>query len=174
MLKNTCPGLTIVLLALLSAAQAEENGGQFIRLVAALDEPEYYCLDLAGWGAHLQLDDPLQAHTCKNRGAEDQKFHFSNEQLKVSLYDRCVQVAGSSGNTLAGSAIIARACSDSPLQRLSLDDNGRLRIGDTGLCLGAGAESAEASGPSHMWRSLSAVHCDSADGELATWQVGLE
>ncbi len=174
MLKNTYSGLAIVLLALLSGAQAEENGGQFIRLVAALDEPEYYCLDLAGWGAHLQLDDPLQTHTCKNRGAEDQKFHFSNGQLKVSLYDRCVQVAGSSGNTLAGSAIIARACSDNPLQRLSLGDDGRIRFGDTGLCLGAGTESDEASGPSHMWRTLSAVACDNAPDDLATWQVGLE
>ena len=77
-------------------AQAED--GDFIRLIAALDEPEYYCLDLAGWGEHLQLDDPLQTHTCKNRGANDQKFHFESGRLKVSLYDRCVQVAGSSGN----------------------------------------------------------------------------
>jgi len=164
---------TIFLFSSLLQAQDETPGGDFVRLVDALDEPEFYCLDLAGWGARLQLDDPLQTHTCKNRGAEDQKFHFEDGHLKVSLYDRCVQVAGSSGKTLAGSAVLARPCSDNPLQALSLDDDGHIRIGDSAYCLGAGVVSTEASGPSHMWRTLAVVNCDSSAATLATWQIGL-
>jgi hypothetical protein len=164
---------TILLFSSLLQAQDEKPGGDFVRLVDALDEPEYYCLDLAGWGDHLQLDDPLQTHTCKGRGGQDQMFHFDGNRLKASLYDRCVQVAGSSGVTLAGSAVLARQCSDNPLQDLSLNDAGQIQIGDTAFCLGAGEDSTEASGPSHMWRTLVTVKCDSAQAALSTWQVGM-
>jgi len=165
---------SLLLFASLIFANEDVARGDFVRLADPLDEPEFYCLDLAGWGRNLQLDDPLQTHTCKNRGAEDQKFHFDGNRLKVSLYDRCVQVAGSSGKTLAGSAVIARPCSDNPLQDLALDDRGYIRVGDSGFCLAAGNDSTEASGPSHMWRTLITIDCESATVSLATWQVGLE
>ncbi len=155
------------------ALAADDNDGDFLRLVAALDEPEFYCFDLAGWGRNLLLDDPLQTHTCKTRGGEDQMFHFADGQLKVSRYDRCVQVAGSSGVTLAGSAVIARPCSDNPLQKLSLDDDGRVRLTGTDYCVAAGADSTEASGPSHLWRTMTVVNCSVADDALTRWQVGL-
>lgn len=166
---------TLLLFSSMLHAQNEASGGDFIRLVDGLDEPEeFYCLDLAGWGKNLQLDDPLQTHTCKGRGAQDQMFHFDGNRLTVSLYDRCVQVGGSSGITLAGSAVLARACSDSPLQELSLNDSGQIQVGATNFCLGAGEDSAEASGPSHMWRTLVTVKCDSAQAALVTWQVGMD
>ena len=122
----------LLLLSHASLAQDDAAVGDFVRLVDALDEPEFYCLDLAGWGDHLQLEDPLQTHTCKNCGAGDQKFYFADGKLKVAGFDRCVQVAGSSGTTLAGSAVIARTCSDNALQKLALDDDGRIRVGDVG------------------------------------------
>ena len=152
---------------------AVADDGDYVRLVAALDEPEYYCLDLAGWGRNLLLDDPLQTHTCKSRGGEDQMFHFADGRLYVSRYDRCVQIAGSSGITLAGSAVLARPCSDSPLQELSLADDGRIRLAGTELCLAAGADSTEASGPSHMWRTLTVAGCTSGDDALLRWQIGV-
>ena len=166
--------ISVLLIFLSQSLFAQEREGDFIRLVDALDEPEFYCLDLAGWGDHLQLDDPMQTHTCKNRGAQDQMFHFEDGRLKASLYDLCVQAAGSSGVTLAGSAILARPCSDNPLQALNLDDKNRIRIGESDYCLGAGADSTEASGPSHMWRTLVTVRCDAAAINLVTWQVGLD
>ena len=169
--------LTIAGLVFLSStlfAQDDPATGDFVRLVDALDEPEYYCLDLAGWGDHLQLDDPLQTHTCKNRGAGDQKFYFADGRLKVAGFDRCIQVAGSGGETLSGSAVLARACSDNALQELSMDDDGRILIGDSGYCLGAGSESTEAAGPSHMWRTLVAVHCKTTPANMVTWQVGVD
>jgi len=173
MLKRILTGIASLVVALPLTVIAGEEPGDFVRLISPLDEPEFYCVDLAGWGKHLQLDDPLQTHTCKSRGGDDQMFHFSNGRLEVSLYDRCVQVAGSSGETLIGSAVLARACSDSPLQKLSLGDDRRIRIGDSDLCLGAGVDSTEASGPSHMWRTLSVVHCDNTDEERVTWQTGV-
>ena len=36
-----------------------------LQLVDALDEPEYYCVDVPGFGASLSLQSALMAHTCK-------------------------------------------------------------------------------------------------------------
>ena len=144
-----------------------------VRLVDALDEPEYYCLDLSGWGDHLKLDDPLQAHTCKVRDPADQLFTLVDGKITVGETDRCLGAAVSSGKPLPGSAIVARTCSDSPLQVMNLQENGQIRVGDTDVCLAAGAESTDASGPSHVWRVLSVQYCDSIDPARSTWQVGL-
>ncbi len=164
----------LILITSLAYAQDDAASGDFVRLIAPLDEPEFYCLDLAGWGDHLQLDDPLQTHTCKATGGGDQMFFFEGNRLKVDGYDRCVQVAGSSGVTLMGSSVLARPCGDNVLQDLSMDEEGYIHVGDSKYCLGAGAESAEAAGPSHMWRTLVVVHCGTTPPNMVTWQVGLE
>jgi hypothetical protein len=152
----------------------EKSSGDLIRLVAALDEPEFYCFDLAGWGKNLQLDDPLQTHTCKATAFEDQLFQLVDNRIKVVGHDRCVQVAGSSGGTLPGSAVLVRPCSNNALQELSLNAAGQIMIGTTGYCIGAGTQSKPASGPSHMWRTLTAVDCAAADASLLRWQVGMK
>ena len=36
-----------------------------LQLVDALDEPEYYCVDVPGFGGSLNLQSTLMAHTCK-------------------------------------------------------------------------------------------------------------
>ena len=47
----------------------------FIRLTDPLDEPEYYCLDVPGAGASVNLQSALQVHTCKARAtAADELF----------------------------------------------------------------------------------------------------
>ncbi len=157
-----------------SVIAQEKSDGDYIRLVAELDEPEYYCFDLAGWGEKLRLDDPLQTHTCKLRGGADQMFKFEEGQLTVVGFDRCVEVTGSQPNSLPGSAVLARECNaDNPLQKLNLNANGQVQLSDTPYCITAGADSKEAGGPSHMWRTLTLANCDSAGAELSSWQLGL-
>lgn len=155
-------------------AQDTTAQGDYIMLVDALDEPEFYCFDLAGWGQNVQIDDPLQTHTCKTRNAADQMFTLVANRVEVVGHDRCLQVAGSTGTTLAGSSVLARPCvDDSPLQDISMDESGLLRVGETGLCIVAGAESEAAGGPSHLWRTLTLQSCESTETSLATWQVGM-
>ncbi len=161
-------------LALLSlSVQTLADSLTQVRLVDPVDEPEFYCLDLSGWGANLKLEEPLQAHTWKLRGADDQMFAFQDGKILVGNTGRCLQVAVSSGKPLAGVAIVARECGDSPLQSLTLEDNGQISVAASGLCLAAGTESTDASGPSHIWRVLSAQPCDTTSAELTTWQIGL-
>ena len=54
-----------------------------------LDEPEFYCVDVAGFGSNLNLNSPLQAHTCKP-GADDELFIFNHPtpgQFYMGAYD---------------------------------------------------------------------------------------
>ena len=50
-----------------------------------LDEPEFYCVDVAGFGSNLNLNSPLQAHTCKP-GADDEVFIFNHPAPGPVLY----------------------------------------------------------------------------------------
>jgi hypothetical protein len=170
-----CSTILLIGISQFSVAQTSSiPQGNFIRLVAELDEPEYYCFDLMGWGEHLQLEDPLQTHTCKNTAeSADQMFYFEGNKLKIAGYDRCVQAAGSNQTTLAGSAVLARTCANNALQDFSLKATGKIQLNNTPFCLSAGPESTKASGPSHVWRTLHIAECDSADNELSTWQIGL-
>jgi len=93
-------------IALLLAAQAAAETPLQVRLVDPLDEPEFYCLDLSGWGDHLRLEDPLQGHTCKIRGAGDQMFSVEDDKILVGDTGRCLEIAGSS-KPLPGGAILA-------------------------------------------------------------------
>ena len=155
-------------------AQESTIGENFIRLVDPLDEPEFYCIDLAGWGERIQLNDPLQTHTCKNRNADDQEFYLDESRIKASQYEVCLQAVGSGNITLPGSSLIARPCSDSNvLQNIELNNFGQIKLKDTKLCISAGTVSAAANGPSHVWRTLTFVDCDIADPSLSTWQLGL-
>ena len=161
-----------VLTTLLSAHSVLADSMVQVRLVDPLDEPEFYCLDLMGWGDHLQLDDPVQAHTCKTRNPGDQLFTFKDASVLVGDTGRCLEVA-SSGTPLPGAAILARKCSDSPMQKIRLEENGHITVIDSGLCLVVGDQSTDASGPSHVWRVLAVGACDGAGAERMTWQIGL-
>jgi len=172
-MKIRITGAILVLAIMPLSAQSFADSLTQVRLVDPLDEPEFYCLDLSGWGEHLKLEDPLQAHTCKTSGADDQMFELKDGKILVGNTGRCLQVGVSSGKPLAGVAVLARDCVDSPLQQLSLDDSGKISVGGTDLCLAAGHDSTDASGPSHVWRVLSAQPCDSTTAALNTWQVGL-
>ena len=52
-----------------------------------LDEPEFYCVDVAGFGNNLNLNSPLQAHTCKP-GADDELFIFNHPTPGPILHGR--------------------------------------------------------------------------------------
>ena len=55
------------------AVDAAHAGGTLIQLADALDEPQYYCIDVPGFGDRLNLGAALMAHTCKP-GAADEMF----------------------------------------------------------------------------------------------------
>src|SRR5687768_820350 len=111
----------VAFLALLLVAANPNIGwadAGLLRTTQALDDARGYCLDIAGFGATLRLDEPLQAHTCKYGAAiDDQRFErIANGAVKASQYNRCL-----AAESLApGARLLVRACAPAPLQRWTM------------------------------------------------------
>ena len=176
--------LTVLMLtAVLGTSQTTQDGAEepepppsptLIQLVDPLDEPQFYCVDVPGFGASLNLEGALTAHTCKPR-ADDELFtvgHPEAGHLYMPAYDRCVQAGGAT----AGAELHLEACEDEPLQRFTVTDDGRLRLdpegsaAETAYCLAVEpGEGQPTGGPSHLRRGLLLTPCAEADPSLTQW-----
>jgi len=146
-----------------------------IQLLDPLDEPEFYCVDVPGFGRSLNLQGALTAHTCKP-GADDEMFQWDSPasgQISMPAYNLCLEANGDEAGTTLGLA----ECSDAPLQLFRYEENGRIRL-DQGtaegeLCLTVGPEPGEPTGgPSHLRRTLTLETCSQVDDSRALWTVG--
>ena len=135
-----------------------------VMLQDPLDEPEFYCVDVAGFGANLNVSSPLQAHTCKP-GADDEMFAFnrpSEGQLYLVEHDRCLEADNGS--------VYVRSCSESPLQRFAYGEDKTFRLASDDLCLTvAGGDGQPAGGRSHLRRDLLLASCADVEPSLSRW-----
>ena len=142
-----------------------------IQLVDPLDEPEYYCIDIPGFGFGVLLNDALQAHTCKRTQFEDELFSFgqpSDGQLYMEEYVRCMEA----GAAESGAHLYVQRCSDSTLQRFGymVDRTLRLVEGDSSLCVAVAPGEGQPTGsPSHLRRDLILQECGEMEPALAEW-----
>ena len=150
--------------------QVAEGMPTLIQLQDPLDEPEYYCIDIPGFRATLDLSGALTAHTCKPN-ADDELFTLNSPaqgQIYTAAYNLCIQADSAE----AGSALYLKECSDSPLQRFEMD-NGQIQVVDTtseALCVVVAAEEGEPTGgPSHLRRDLMLQPCLQAEPALSQW-----
>ena len=147
---------------------AEHAGGTLIQLADPLDEPEYYCVDVPGFGARLNLGAALMAHTCKP-GADDEVFAVNRPgpgNLSMPAYELCLAADSATG----GAQLHLQECSDSALQRFAHQAGGMLVLFGTELCLAvAPAAGQPTGGPSHLRRDLSLQPCSTKETALASW-----
>ena len=143
-----------------------------LRLADNLDDPLGYCVDVAGFGANIRLDAPLQAHTCKP-GSDDQLFvpTVPGGGMRLVEYDRCLAAAMEPGAKVNVVGCDAGAVN----QRFNLDEDGRVRLTTPNvpaLCLGVAAGQGEpAGGRNHLRRDLALYYCEGADPALVTWEL---
>ena len=144
-----------------------------IQLTDPLDEPEYYCIDVPGFGASLNLDGALTAHTCKPN-ADDELFiinHPAVGQLYMPAYDRCLEADGGR----VGAELHLGACSDSPLQRFIYGEDSTIQLQhreSEALCVSAADKAGEPTGgPSHLRRELLLQACSSVETALSRWAM---
>ena len=156
------------LLALLASTVATAATTGLIQLIDPLDEPEFYCIDVPGFRNNVQLDAPLMAHTCKP-GAADELFTIEDGRFRMEAYDRCMQA----GALEAGGELLLKTCSDSPQQRFTFSDDGKLHPeGRSDLCVAVAAgEGTPTGGPSHLRRDLSLDTCEGVDSRLILWKA---
>ena len=139
-----------------------------VQLVEALDEPEYYCVDVPGFGRSLDLGAALMAHTCKP-GADDEMFAINRPatgNLSMPAYDLCMEADG----TASPAQLYLRECTGSTLQRFEFDPDGRLALSDAGLCMAVSPGDGEPTGgPSHLRRDLLMLDCAGTEPALGQW-----
>ena len=135
-----------------------------IMLQDPLDEPEFYCVDVAGFGSNLNLNSPLQAHTCKP-GADDELFIFNapgTGQFFMDAYNFCLEAEEG--------LLYARKCSDAPAQRFVLGSDGAIRAHGADLCLAVQSGAGQpAGGRSHLRRDLLLQSCADVAQNLSRW-----
>ena len=115
-----------------------------VQLADPLDEPEFYCVDVPGFGASLNLQAALMAHTCKP-GADDEIFVVGQPgpgNLSMPAYKLCMEAEGAE----AQAPLRLRECSDSALQQFDFDADGALILSGTGLCVAVSPEDSEPTG----------------------------
>ncbi|MCI0870368.1 MAG: hypothetical protein J4O07_01025 [Chloroflexi bacterium] len=141
-----------------------------IRLVDPLDDPDHYCIDVVGFGSGVQLQQPLQAHTCKPTDNRDEQFTHRplTGQLYMEEYSLCLQP----DEPVQGSPLYLRECSDSPLQRFDIFADGSIRVGADGpdqFCVAVAPGNGEVINPIHKRRDLSLANCGATELNLMQW-----
>ena len=148
-------------------AAAEER---FLRLVAPLDEPRGFCLDIPGHRAGVRLERPLHAHSCKHRiwhrdGIFD-TASFARGRLRMPEYELCVAAAAAE----PGAAVGLKGCDDGPLQRWERGAAGEIMPGAaTGLCLTIGPGPSRPAGADHIVRTIGLMPCAPESADRQRW-----
>lgn len=148
-----------------------------IRLIADLDEPRGYCLDIVGHQARAQPEKGVHAHTCYSyQGylATDQAFDVSalaQGMLRLPDWNACLTIRGGEESrrpTLA-------SCDGNPAQRFDVTPDGKILPRTApGHCLGVAAADSRAGGggdPPHVIRALTVDRCTDARDQLQRWRI---
>jgi acetyl esterase/lipase len=165
-MKKTGLSVLAALLVIVSSPATASADAGLLRSVQPLDEARGYCLDIAGVGPTLRLDDPLQAHTCKyGTDLDDQRFERvpARSAIKASLYDRCLTATALE----PAARLVLRSCG-SPSQQWTLAWGRLSPASRADLCVSLAGERGEIAGtpvlvtPVYRRRDLTLEQCDEA------------
>jgi len=169
---------THVFIALFAFPLVALADGGYLRTAVPMDEPRGYCLDVAGFGANVQMDQPLRVHTCKyGEDNIDQLFRwvdYESGHIVMPAYDRCLTAK----SLQAGAQLFIEACADSELQAWDFVPNGNLVLrANPKLCLTAGEERFDAGAevlvfPGYQYRSSTMQACRERGDKLQDFRWG--
>jgi triacylglycerol lipase len=172
-MKRIGPMAILALLVAFSFPGVAAADAGLLRTADALDEARGYCLDIAGVGATLRLDDALQAHTCKfGEPLDDQRFERAADgAIKASAYGRCL----AAGALEPGTNLFVRACAASPMQRWIVAWGRLSPDSRRDLCVSVAAKGEIAGTPAlitPVWRhrGLTLERCDDAHQALQSFR----
>lgn len=164
--RKACFLALLALLLVVSTPATSHADEGLLRTVQALDDPRGYCLDIAGVGATLRLDDRLQAHTCKyGDPLDDQRFErTTGGAIRATMYDRCLEAT-----TLEpGAPLLVRPCLAAPAQRWTMAWGRLSPETRPGLCVSLAGEKGQPAGtpvlisPVYRRRDVALGRCDAA------------
>jgi triacylglycerol lipase len=157
------PALIALLLVVSNPTMSRADTG-LLRTIHALDDARGYCLDIAGAGETLRLDDPLQVHTCKYGGPlDDQRFERTvGGTVRATMYDRCLVAAALE----PGARLLLRPCATMPAQQWSMSWGRISPESRPDLCVSVAGEKGQPAGtpilisPVYHRRDVALERCD--------------
>jgi hypothetical protein len=166
---------TMLLLAFSISAGARELAE--VNLVAALDEPRGYCIDMIGYKERARTDRPLQAHTCygyQGSIATDQGVDpelARRGRFRFPHFGVCMLVR----RARAHQPIELGECSDDSGQRFRFGAHGEIvPEADTTLCITVADERGVPGGggqPVHLRRAIRLEHCGEQAAQRQRWRL---
>ncbi len=171
--------ISLLCFAIAGPAFADDRDRGHLRLKDRLDRPvDGYCLDILGVGSNLRLDVPIFAHNCKPGLTPDSAVVLREDgMIEFPQVRLCITAAGVNGRALPGASIILRPCGQraaffesGPLQTFAFENDGRVRLDGSGLCLAVGDISDRTYSPNDRWRVLSVEACNSTPARYARWE----
>lgn len=168
--------LFVACIGLAFAAQAAAAAPQFLRTKADLGDPRGYCLDVPGFGDSLDLQAPVQTHSCKYDRPGfyvDELLSLTEDgHLRFTEYDRCLKPQ----SLEAGAKIGTADCEDGDAQAWTRHKGGRITpASDPGLCLTVTPDRAFAGTdvmtlPAYSTRAVSLQHCAADAHHRQAWR----
>ncbi len=155
-----------------TAQRKDVTSSVMIRLIDPLDEPEFYCLDVPGYGPGVQLDNPLTAHTLKAFGSDDEMWVLNYPeagQIYVQAFKRCIEAE----HAKSGASLYLKEPGDSLLQRFTMTEKGTIVLAehtDLGFAVAPG-NGEQAGGPSHLFRKMGLANLAETPEKLTTWKL---
>jgi hypothetical protein len=146
-------------------------------LLAALDEPRGYCIDILGYKDKAQPARGLQTHSCYSyQGALAVDQAFDREKINTGVFhmpgfDVCMTAPVAA----AGGRLMLAACDGRAAQRFEHLGSGEIVMqAARELCVSAGGEAGRPGGggvPPHLIRALTLERCDAARAPLQRWRT---
>lgn len=148
-----------------------------INLIAPLDEPRGYCIDLVGYKERARTDRPLQAHTCygyQGSIAVDQGLDaqgVASGRFRFTHFDMCMSAA----RVQAGAPLLLAQCAERREQKFDFTPVGEIRPDAAPeLCLtiadGKGVDGGGGQ-PVHLRRALTLDTCAPTAAQRQRWQT---
>ena len=150
--------------------QANDQG-VFLRVIAPLDEPRGYCLDIPGHLTSVRLEWPLQMHTCKhgiwNQDGRFDEAALANGVIRMPHYDLCLQAE----NTSFEARLFLEDCTGAELQSWILIGSGELALeGNPLMCITVeDSPGRDAGGPQYLMKSVGLDTCAQDASDRQRW-----
>ena len=168
----TSPAVTqVVVTPDVADSEQVNDQGEFLRVIAPLDEARGYCLDIPGHMAGVQIESPLQVHTCKHGiWNQDGRFDMAalrNGVIRVPHYELCLQAE----NTSVGARLLLAECTEAQLQTWTLRDSGAIALeAFPQMCITAEEKPGRnAGGPQYLMKGVGLDTCAQQASDRQRW-----
>lgn len=151
-----------------------------LKLIATLDEPRGWCLDIVFHATNAKPLGGYQSHTCftyDGDPTEDTAFVVSGilekSEFRNAYFDQCATLY----EPTSGSFIASEPCDGSEAQKIELKENGQVvPVMAPDLCLTIGTRSVAGGGgsPLHIIRKASFDTCDDSIADRQRWTLRSE